>query len=153
VAPVFWAFRVMVGVGMLMLLVSWWAAWTLWRTRTRTVRAEPAPMQARTEYPRRLLYALAAMTFSGWVSTLAGWYVTEIGRQPFLVYGFLRTADLVAEHPAPMVLSTLVAYLLVYVFLLASYVLVLMYMASHPAQSTAQTPQSPKAAMPVGGPA
>ncbi len=52
-----------------------------------------------------------------------------------------------------MVASTLIAYLVVYAFLLASYVLVLMYMASHPAQPTPQTPQSPKAATPVGGPA
>jgi cytochrome d ubiquinol oxidase subunit I len=138
VAPVFWSFRVMVGVGVLMLLVSWWCVLGLLR---------------RGEFSRWQLRLLAAMTFSGWVSTLAGWYVTEIGRQPFLVYGILRTADLVADHPAPMVLSTLVAYLVVYAFLLVSYVLVLMYMASHPAQPTAQTPQSPKAAMPIGGPA
>ena len=137
VAPVFWSFRIMVGMGVLMLLVSWWGAWTLWRKK-------PA-------LPRSLLYALAAMTFSGWVSTLAGWCVTEIGRQPFLVYGLLRTADLVADHPPGMVLSTLLAYIAVYIFLLAAFVLVLMYMASHPAQPTPQTPQSPKAAMPVGG--
>jgi cytochrome d ubiquinol oxidase subunit I len=134
---VFWSFRVMVGMGVLMLLVSWWGAWVL--------------RQAPSVLPRRLLYALAAMTFSGWVSTLAGWYVTEIGRQPFIVYGLLRTADVVADHPAGMVLSTLIAYLVVYVFLLASYVLVLMYMASHPAQPTPQTPQSPKAATPIRG--
>ena len=138
VAPVFWAFRIMVGVGVLMLLVSWWSAWNL-----RTSRA----------VPRRVLYALAAMTFSGWVSTLAGWYVTEIGRQPFLVYGLLRTSDLVAEHPAGMVLSTLIAYLATYAFLLVSYILVLMYMTGHPAQPTAQTPQSPRAATPIRGPA
>jgi cytochrome bd ubiquinol oxidase subunit I len=139
VAPVFWSFRVMVGMGGLMLIVSWWSAWAM--------RA------ARTEFPRAVLYALAAMTFSGWVSTLAGWFVTEIGRQPFIVYGLLRTADVVADHPPGMVLSTLVAYLAVYAFLLASYVLVLMYMASHPAQPTAQTPLSPKAATPIRGPA
>jgi cytochrome d ubiquinol oxidase subunit I len=62
------------------------------------------------------------MTFSGWVATLAGWYVTEIGRQPFLVYGLLRTADLVAPHPPHMVLGTLIAYLVVYGGLLVSYV-------------------------------
>ncbi|HSH90217.1 MAG TPA: cytochrome ubiquinol oxidase subunit I [Ramlibacter sp.] len=141
VAPVFWSFRVMVGVGVLMLLVSWWGAWTLWRSRKERA------------YPRRLLLALAAMTFSGWIATLAGWYVTEIGRQPFLVYGVLRTADLVADHAPGMVLSTLVAYLVVYAFLLVSYVLVLMYMATHPAQPTSQTPHSPKAAEPIRGPA
>jgi len=139
VAAVFWSFRVMVGMGVLMLVVSWWAAWALRRNKSG--------------YPRSVLYALAAMTFSGWVSTLAGWFVTEIGRQPFLVYGLLRTADLVADHPAPMVLSTLIAYLVVYAFLLGAYVLVLMYMAGHPAQPTTQTPQSVKAATPVGGPA
>ena len=52
-----------------------------------------------------------------------------------------------------MVASTLVAYLALYAFLLAAYVLVLMYMASHPAQPTRDTPQSPKAATPIGGPA
>jgi cytochrome bd ubiquinol oxidase subunit I len=128
---------VMVGMGLLMLAVSWWAAWTLRR--------------AGTTYPRPVLYALAAMTFSGWIATLAGWFVTEIGRQPFLVYGLLRTADLVAEHPPAMVMSTLVAYLLVYVTLLAAYVRVLMYMAGRPAQPTPETPQSPKTALPIGG--
>ncbi len=138
VAPVFWSFRVMVGMGMLMLAVSWWAAFSMWR------RGVPSVLQLRV---------LAAMTFSGWVATLAGWYVTEIGRQPFLVYGVLRTADLVAPHAPGMVLSTLVAYLLVYVLLLAAYVLVLMYMARHPAMPTPEAPQSPKAATPIRGPA
>ena len=144
VAPVFWSFRVMVGMGLLMLAVSWSCAWTLWRRRTAAVASPFARWQLRL---------LAAMTFSGWVSTLAGWYVTEIGRQPFLVYGILRTADLVADHPPGMVLATLVAYLAVYAFLLAAYVLVLMYMAAHPAQPTPETPQSAKSAMPVRGPA
>jgi cytochrome d ubiquinol oxidase subunit I len=148
VAPVFWSFRVMVGMGMLMLLVAWWSAWTLWRRRgVATAGAEATP------FSRWQLRLLAAMTFSGWVATLAGWCVTEIGRQPFVVYGLVRTADVVAKHGAGMVLSTLVAYLVVYVFLLNAYVLVLMYMAQHPAMPTGQTPQSPKAALPVGGPA
>jgi cytochrome d ubiquinol oxidase subunit I len=145
VAPVFWSFRVMVGMGMFMLAVSWWAAWTLWRRRKAT--------GAGTPFSRWQLRLLAAMTFSGWVATLAGWYVTEIGRQPFLVYGIFRTADMVADHPAGMVLGTLIAYLLVYAFLLVAYVLVLMYMAQHPAMPTPETPQSPKAATPIGGPA
>ena len=144
VAPVFWSFRVMVGMGMLMLAVSWWSAWTLWRHRRAAARTPLSPWQLRL---------LAGMTFSGWVATLAGWFVTEIGRQPFLVYGVLRTADLVADHPPQMVLGTLIAYLLVYGFLLVSYVLVLMYMAQHPAMPTPETPLSPKAATPIGGPA
>jgi len=153
VAPVFWSFRVMVGVGMLMLAVAWWSAWTLWRRRGRAV-PDLAPAAESTPFSRWQLRVLAAMTFSGWLATLAGWYVTEIGRQPFLVYGLLRTADLVAAHPPAMVLSTLIAYLAVYAFLLVSYVGVLMYMAQHPAQQTLPaSPQSPRAAMPVGGPA
>jgi cytochrome bd ubiquinol oxidase subunit I len=146
VAPVFWGFRVMVGMGVLMLAVSWWSAWTLWRRRHAT-DTEGAP------FSRWQLRLLSAMTFSGWVATLAGWIVTEVGRQPFLVYGQLRTADLVGQHPPGMVLATLLSYLAVYVFLLGAYVRVLMYMAQHPAMPTPQTPQSPKAAMPVGGPA
>ncbi|MCW5648680.1 MAG: cytochrome ubiquinol oxidase subunit I [Ramlibacter sp.] len=149
VAPVFWSFRVMVGMGVLMLAVAWWCAWTLWR-QTRG-RVSPGP--AHNPFSPAQLRVLAAMTFSGWVATLAGWFVTEIGRQPFLVYGVFRTADLVAEHPPQMVLSTLIAYLAVYAFLLVSYVLVLMYMAQHPAQPTPETPQSAQALEPIGGPA
>jgi len=117
VAPVFWGFRVMVGVGLLMLAVAWCAAWA-----TRRGQAPP-PV---------LLWTLAGMSFSGWVATLAGWYVTEIGRQPFIVYGVLRTADVVAPHPPPLVGTTLAAYLLLYALLLVSYVAVLKYMAEHP---------------------
>ena len=149
VAPVFWSFRVMVGMGMLMLLVSWSCAWTLWRGRRLAANAGAVPLQ----FSRWQLRMLTAMTFSGWVATLAGWWVTEIGRQPFLVYGLLRTADLVAEHPPGMVLATLIAYLVVYAGLLFAYVLVLMYMAQHPAKPTPDTPRSPKATTPIGGPA
>ena len=145
VAPVFWSFRVMVGMGVLMLAVAWWAAFTLWRRRAAT--------RDGTVFSRGQLRLLAGMTFAGWIATLAGWWVTEIGRQPFIVYGWLRSADVVADHPPGMVLSTLVAYLAVYVFLLGAYVLVLAYMARHPAGATGLSPQSPKAGMPVGGPA
>jgi cytochrome d ubiquinol oxidase subunit I len=146
VAPVFWSFRVMVGMGMLMLVVAWWNAWTLWRNRNSVG-------SGRAEFGTWQLRVLASMTFAGWVATLAGWYVTEIGRQPFLVYGLLRTADLVAVHPPVLVLSTLVAYLVVYAGLLLAYIAVLMYMAQHPAKATPDAPQSPKAAAPISGPA
>ncbi len=108
VAPVFFGFRIMVGVGMLMLLVSWVGAWQL-----RHRGAEPS---------RVLAMALVGMTFSGWVATLAGWYVTEIGRQPWLVTGVLSTADAVAPHGAGTVLTTLLMYLALYAGLLAAYV-------------------------------
>jgi cytochrome d ubiquinol oxidase subunit I len=131
VAPVFWSFRVMVGMGVLMLIVSWWAAWKLLRRRRNGVEAPE---------PRLLLWTLAAMTFSGWVATLAGWYVTEIGRQPFIVYGLLRTADVVATHPPALVASTLAAWLVLYLVLLLSYVAVLKYMAEHPAAPAPEKP-------------
>ncbi|MES2936074.1 MAG: cytochrome ubiquinol oxidase subunit I [Pseudomonadota bacterium] len=142
VLPLFIAFRVMVGMGVLMLAVSWWGAWSLWRRSPSTssgrtdssVRAEPV------EAPRRLLWVLSAMTFSGWVATLAGWYVTEIGRQPFIVYGLVRTADVVAQHAPAMVASTLAAYLLLYALLLLAYVGVLKYMAEHPAKPAGPAP-------------
>ena len=114
VAPVFFSFRVMIGVGVLMLLVSWLAAWQLRR------QAMPGP---------RVLRALVVMTFSGWVATLAGWWVTEIGRQPWLVYGVMRTAEAVGPVPAKMVGMTLAGYLALYLVLLFAYVSVLFYMA------------------------
>ena len=136
VAPVFWGFRVMVGVGLLMLAVAWAAAWALWRRR-----AQPARV-----LPRRLLWALVGMTFSGWVATLAGWYVTEIGRQPYLVYGLLKTAEAVAPHPSGMVAGTLAAYLTVYALLLAAYVGVIKHMTEHATlPAPASAPATPQA--------
>ena len=114
VKPVFYAFRVMVGVGLLMLLISWSSAWQLKR------RGEPSPWLAR---------ALVGMTFSGWLAVLAGWYVTEIGRQPWLVTGVLRTADAASATPAPIIGLSLSMYLAVYVGLILAYISVLFYLA------------------------
>jgi len=120
VAPVFWSFRVMVGVGVLMLLVAWTCSFQFWRKG----------------YLNKLsLRVLFAMTFSGWVAVLAGWYVTEIGRQPWIVTGLIRTADVVADHPSGTLLITLVAYFAMYAFLLVSYIGAVFYMSSKPAQS------------------
>jgi len=117
VAPVFWAFRTMVGTGLLMLLVSWSALWQLHR------RGEPGPGLARV---------LAAMSFSGWLALLAGWYVTEIGRQPWLVYGVLRTAEAAADSadvPAGSIGLTLAMYGTLYAVLLLSFVGVVFHLA------------------------
>lgn len=126
VAPVFWSFRVMLGVGGLMLLVSWWGALTYLRGR--------APGTA-------LLAVLSLMTFSGWVATLAGWYVTEIGRQPWIVHGLLTTADVAADHPGATLAGTLFGYIGLYIFLLYSYVHALRYLATKPAGSLALLPR------------
>ncbi|MEM8553592.1 MAG: cytochrome ubiquinol oxidase subunit I [Pseudomonadota bacterium] len=118
VAPVFWSFRVMVGTGIAMLVVAWTAGGMMaWRRRG--VEALPKPV----------VWGLVAMTFSGWLATLAGWYTTEIGRQPWLVNGVMTTEMAVADVPAPMVLGTLIAYLTIYALLLVAYITVLFYVA------------------------
>jgi cytochrome d ubiquinol oxidase subunit I len=113
VAPVFLAFRAMVGVGLLMLLVSWVGAWQM--------RGGRMP-------GRGWLRAAFAMTFAGWIAVLAGWYVTEIGRQPWLVYGVLRTAEAATARAIPLVAS-LSLYLTMYVGLISAYISVLFYLA------------------------
>ncbi|MDO9505234.1 cytochrome ubiquinol oxidase subunit I [Hydrogenophaga sp.] len=125
VAPVFWSFRVMVGTGTLMMAVAWFAAWQLWRKRKQMA-------DGKIRLPRPLLWVLAGMTFSGWVATLSGWYVTEIGRQPFMVYGLLRTSEIATDIAPSMIALTLTAYLIVYGLLLVTYIGVLKYMAENP---------------------
>jgi cytochrome d ubiquinol oxidase subunit I len=114
VAPVFWGFRIMVSVGLLMLAVSWTGALFMIRKK---------------RFPPWLLNTFIAMTFSGWVATLAGWYVTEIGRQPFLVSGILTTAEAVTTQPSANVAFSLALYLVLYAGLLIAYLLVLRNMA------------------------
>ncbi|MQP67736.1 cytochrome ubiquinol oxidase subunit I [Niveispirillum sp. SYP-B3756] len=114
VAPVFFSFRIMVGIGMAMLAISWATVWMLRR------RGQPSVWLAR---------ALVAMTFSGWVATLAGWYVTEIGRQPWLVTGVLRAADAVGPVPANSIGLSLALYLTLYAGLLIAYITVIFKLA------------------------
>lgn len=119
VAPVFWAFRTMVGVGLLMLAVSWLGVWQVRKRGLQTWLAR----------------VLVGMTFSGWVALLAGWYVTEIGRQPWLVYGVLRTAQAASQVPAQNIAFTLVMYLVLYAALLAAYVSVVFHLARKAAKT------------------
>jgi cytochrome d ubiquinol oxidase subunit I len=114
VAPVFWAFRIMVGTGLLMLAVSWAAAFLLWR---------------RKDITKPLAHILVPMAFSGWVATVAGWYVTEIGRQPWLVTGVLRTTEAISDVPAPIIGISLSMYLLIYAVLMTAFMTTLFYMA------------------------
>jgi len=136
VKPVFFAFRVMVGVGMLMLLFSWFACYQLWR---------------RKALPTWLLRVLVGMTFSGWIATLAGWYVTEIGRQPWLVQGVLRTTDAVTRIvPSGAVAFSLTLYLLIYVVLIAAYVRVLFYLAKKADQAPLPAPVGTTGSLQLG---
>ena len=113
--PLFFAFRIMVGLGTLMFAVSWWAAWSLRKHRQ----------------PSNLLNSsLLAMTFSGWGATIAGWYVTEIGRQPYLVSGVLKTADAVAAIPSSDIRLSLGLYLLTYITLLIAYISTVFFLAN-----------------------
>ncbi|EKF9755291.1 cytochrome ubiquinol oxidase subunit I [Vibrio cholerae] len=132
VAPLFFGFRVMVGVGVLMLLVSWFGAWHLWRNK---------PL------PKPYMYALIGMTFSGWVATIAGWYVTEIGRQPWLVSGVLRTSEAVTSVASSSVGISLTLYLITYVVLLVAYVHTLFYLARKTGHAPQVSPSSTKAAL------
>ncbi|MGL5012131.1 MAG: cytochrome ubiquinol oxidase subunit I, partial [Paracoccaceae bacterium] len=127
VAPVFWAFRIMVGVGFLMLATSWLGSYLLWKRGVDRM-------------PKLYLVGMSGMAFMGWVATLAGWYTTEIGRQPWLVDGVLTTAEAVSPVAAPMVLTTLIAYLVVYAALMLAYMGVITYMARKAAKGETLPP-------------
>ncbi|MFD1215679.1 cytochrome ubiquinol oxidase subunit I [Microbulbifer celer] len=114
VKPLFFGFRIMVGMGLLMLATAWAGCYLLRR---------------RDELPRWMLKLLVAMTFSGWVATLAGWYVTEVGRQPWLVSGVLRTADAVTPVAPANVGLSLTLYLITYAVLMWAYIHTLKVMA------------------------
>ncbi len=113
VAPLFFGFRLMVGIGVGMLLLAWYGAW-------RLRRGVP---------PRALLWTFAAFTFSGWIATLAGWIVTEVGRQPWLVSGVLRTADAVGHISGAQLGASLTGYVLTYSLMLLAYFVVITHMA------------------------
>jgi len=130
VAPLFWCFRIMVGTGLLMLAVSWTAAWLTRRGRGA---------------PRWLLWTLAGFTFSGWIATLSGWIVTEVGRQPWLVHGILRTRDAVGEITGAQLGASLTGYILTYTAMFIAYMVVLTHMAGKGA-GTAETPPTSHAA-------
>ena len=129
VAPLFFGFRLMVGVAMLMLAFSWGGLWLL---RRRGGSAE--------RLPRLLLAGLSAMSFSGWVATVAGWYVTEIGRQPFIVFGLVRIDEVASRVGSPLIATTLAIYVSVYLALIAAYVGVVKHMAE-------KAPEAPEPAL------
>jgi cytochrome d ubiquinol oxidase subunit I len=106
VAPVFFAFRVMVGIGVLMLTLVIWSA-VLWRRGTLFDS-------------KALLRAWMLMTPAGFIAVLAGWYTTEIGRQPYVVYGLMRTAEASSAISAASVTTSLLAFGTIYLFVFIS---------------------------------
>ena len=115
VATVFFAFRIMVGMGVTMLLLSWFG---VLRLRNAAVA------------PRWLLWVFASFTFAGWVATLAGWIVTETGRQPWLVTGVLRTADAAGKVSEAQLGASLTGYVITYGIMLIAYIVVLTHLAA-----------------------
>jgi cytochrome bd ubiquinol oxidase subunit I len=107
VAPVFFAFRVMVGLGFWFALLGLAGA-ALWALR-------------RVDTTRFYLRLLVLSFPLGFVATIAGWLVAEIGRQPWVVHGLLRTADAASPVPASAVATSLAAFVLVYGLLLSAY--------------------------------
>jgi len=128
VAPVFFAFRIMVGTGVLMIVVSWYGVWRLRRGAVA---------------PRWLLWTYAGFTFSGWVATLAGWLVTEMGRQPWLVTGLLKTAEAAGPIRGAPLGASFTGYLVTYALMLIAYIVVLTHLAGKGGEesSVASTPK------------
>ena len=103
---VFFAFRAMVGLGLLILAYAWCGAWLL--------RRPAGP-------PRWFLRAAVWLIPAGFIATVAGWWVAETGRQPWVVYGVLRTVDVASQQPAALVLASLLTFVAVYAAVMAAY--------------------------------
>src|ERR1051325_9651804 len=123
VPVIFWSFRIMVGLGFLIAALGLLSLWARWRGTLYQFR----PLQ---------MFALA-MGPAGFIAVLAGWVTPEVGRQPFTVYGLLRTADSVSPLAAPAVASSLIAFIIVYFTIFAAgivYILRLMAAPPHPGE-------------------
>jgi len=124
----FWAFRIMVGMGLVMLTLGIWGAgaWALKR------------LDAATWYHRALVLAAP----SGFVAVLTGWITAEVGRQPFVVYGVLRTADAVSPVPAGSVATSLLFFIVVYSIVFSAGVLYILRLIAKGPESDEPAPQS-----------
>jgi cytochrome d ubiquinol oxidase subunit I len=125
-AIVFWSFRLMVGIGFLMLGIGIWSLWARWRGRL-------------FESPR--LYRVAvAMGPAGFVAILSGWVTTEVGRQPYIIYGLMRTADSIAPIGLPGVATSLAVFAVAYLVVFGSGVMILLRMMAKPPGSDEPDP-------------
>lgn len=121
VGIVFWSFRVMVGIGFAMLGLGLWSLYARWRGRL---------------YDWPLLHKAAlAMGPSGFIAVIAGWITTEVGRQPYVVYGLLRTADAASPLDAPAVGASLLAFVIVYFLVFGAGVFYILKLMAKPAPS------------------
>lgn len=141
VAPVFFAFRVMVGIGVLMLSVVIWSA-IQWR-------------RGRLTQTRNLLRAWAILTPAGFIAVLAGWYTTEIGRQPYVIYGLMRTAEAVSPLSPASVATSLAVFATIYLFVFIAgsyYLLKLLRKGPQPVEDSMRHPEDKRPARPLSVP-
>jgi cytochrome d ubiquinol oxidase subunit I len=126
----FWSFRLMVGLGFLMAALGLWSL--IARLRRRL-------------YDWRWLHRFAlAMGPAGFVAVICGWITTEVGRQPWVIYGLLRTRDAVSPIAAPAVGASLVAFVIVYFTVFAAGILyILKLMATLPGGGGPDEPEAP----------
>ncbi|MFP4126303.1 MAG: cytochrome ubiquinol oxidase subunit I [Alphaproteobacteria bacterium] len=118
---VFWSFRVMVGIGLAMIAIGLASLWLRYRRRLYSAR-----------WFHRLLVAMGP---AGFVAVLAGWITTEVGRQPYTVYGLMRTTDSIAPVAAPAVGASLVAFIVVYFIVFGAGTLYLLALMRRPVVS------------------
>lgn len=126
VATVFWSFRIMLGLGILMLVMAWWGTFTLLRKK------DLSTLQS---------LILTGMTFAGCIATIAGWYVTEVGRQPYIVYGALKTLDALGTVKGEVVFSSFIIYMVTYIVLIIAYVSTVFYMARRAGHGGSRDPE------------
>lgn len=137
VKPVFYAFRVMVGLGVAMLLLVLASLWAWKRKQLYEGRG----------FGRWVLNGWRAMSLSGFVAILAGWYVVEIGRQPYVIYGLLRTADAVSAVNAGSVMTSLIVFAVAYLTVFGAgigYLLKLIRKGPHPHEPAPRQGQGEK---------
>ena len=128
----FWSFRVMVGLGLLILALGLLSLWMRWRG---------------TLYQSRRLHIFAmVMGPAGFLAVLAGWITTETGRQPFTVFGLLRTADSASPLAAPAVASSLIAFAIVYFIMFAAGIIYILRLMAIPPR---QGEEGPRGDMPA----
>jgi len=132
---VFWPFRVMLAIGFLMIIVALTGAWKLWR--------------GRLEESTRYLRVLTWMVPLPFVAVLAGWFVTEIGRQPFLLYGMMDVHQSVTPHlTGGMALFTLLGYIAVYAVVFSAGVYYLTRIVRHGMEDVRTAPPVEEAGRP-----
>jgi cytochrome d ubiquinol oxidase subunit I len=123
---VFWSFRIMVGLGVLMIGLGAWGVWLILRRRL--------------EATRLFLWSAVAMGPAGFVAVICGWIVAEVGRQPYTVYGLMRTSESVSPVGAGEVTASLLGFMIVYAIIFTVGVLYILRLIVHGPQAEADAP-------------